>query len=99
MLQKVYLNTQETMVYKICVVFLASMKSCLHHFWEIIKKRPRSFDNYDGGLNVHIWDSQKNQRTCSNIYNCILKFWENQTTTNKTNSFFMKTTNSLRFLK
>jgi len=46
-------------------------------FGQLKKKGPSSFDNYDGGLSVHICGSQQNQITCSNIYSCILKFCEN----------------------
>ncbi len=76
MLQKVYLNTQKTMVYKICVVSCKYEILSTPFFGQLRKKGPSSFDNYDNGLSVHICGFQQNQITCSNIYNCILKFCE-----------------------
>jgi hypothetical protein len=100
MLQKVYLNTQKTMVYKICVVV-----SCKYEVMSILvlgnyKKKDQVLLTTMMVVLVFIFVVFKKIKELVLIYIiAFLNFGKSQTTTDKTNSFFMKTINSLRFLK
>lgn len=100
MLQKVYLNTQKTMVYKMCVVVSCKYEIVSTPFLGNYKRKDQDLLTIMMVVLVFIFVVFKKIKEIVLIYIiAFLNFGKSQTTTNKTNSFFMKTTNSLRFLK
>jgi hypothetical protein len=99
MLQKVYLHTQKNMVYKICVV------SCKYEimstpFLGNYKKKDQVFLTIMMVILLFIFVVSNKIKELVLIHIIAFSnFVKSQTTTNKTNSFFIKTTNSVKFLK